>query len=99
MKGSSNRVLLKARQTIRTYKILLHINGLSLRTIARLIHVTATAVLKWAKQYTLENHEKPQPKSNTTAVVVELDDVWHYLQRKKQALNLKSILSLCPSTP
>jgi transposase len=67
--------------------ILLYINGLSLRTIARLMHVTATAVLKWVKQYALENYEKPKPQANTTAVVIELDEVWHhYLQRKKTSL-------------
>ncbi|GEM_PF-448366 len=59
-----------------------HINSLSLHTIAQLMHITATAILKWVKQYTLENYEKPKPQTNTT-VVIELDEVWHhYLQRK-----------------
>jgi transposase-like protein len=41
--------------------ILLYVNGLSLRTIARLLHVTATAVLKWVRQYAIENYEKLKP--------------------------------------
>jgi hypothetical protein len=47
------------------------------------MHVTATAVLKWVKQYALENYEKPKPQTNTTTVAIELDEVWHYLKRKK----------------
>ena len=69
-------------QTQKQTAILLYINGLSLRTIARLIHVTATAILKWVKQYTLLNYEKPKPQQ-TTSIVVELDEVWHYLKSKK----------------
>jgi transposase-like protein len=70
-------------QTEKLTAILLYINGLSLRTIARLMHVTATAILKWVRQYALENYEKPKPQTNTTTVAIELDEVWHYLQRKK----------------
>ena len=69
-------------ETQKLTAILLYINGLSLRTIARLIHVTATAVLKWVRQYAHENYEKPKPQQ-TTSVVVELDEVWHYLKLKK----------------
>jgi hypothetical protein len=44
--------------------------------------VTATAVLKWVRQYAIKNYQKPQPPTNTT-VVIELDEVWHYLEMKK----------------
>jgi transposase len=69
-------------ETQKLTAILLYINGLSLRTIARLIRVTATAVLKWVRQYAIENYEKPQPQTNT-AVVIELDEVWRYSESKK----------------
>ena len=51
-----------------------YINELSLRTITRLMSVSATAILKWIKQYTLENYKKPKPQTNTT-VAIELDEV------------------------
>ena len=70
-------------QTEKLTAVLLYINGLSLRTIAQLMHVTATAILKWVRQYTLENYEKTKPQNNTTAVVIEINEVWHYLKRKK----------------
>jgi len=47
------------------------------------MHVSATAVLKWVRQYALGNYEKPKPQSNTAVVVIELDEVWHCLKRKK----------------
>jgi transposase len=74
--------------------ILLYINGLSLRTIARLIHVTATAVLKWVRQYAIENYEKLKPQQNTS-IVIELDEVWHYLKSKKTSFGFgKHIVAL-----
>ena len=82
-------------ETQKLTTILLYINGLSLRTIARLIHVTATAVLKWVRQYTLETYEKPKPQQNTTTIVTELDEVWHYLKSKKTSFGFgKHIVAL-----
>jgi tRNA(His) 5'-end guanylyltransferase len=47
--------------------------------------VTATAVLKWVRQYALLNYEKPKPQQ-TTSVAIELDEVRHYLKSKKNKL-------------
>jgi hypothetical protein len=59
------------------------------------MQVTATAVLKWVKQYALENYEKLQPQTTTSAVVITLDEVWHYLQRKKTSFGFgKHIVAL-----
>ena len=77
--------------------VLLYINGLSLRTIARLMHVSATAVLKWVRQYALGNYEKPKPQSNTAVVVIELDEVWHCLKRKKISFGFGKHLVALPT--
>lgn len=60
---------------------LLYINGLSLRTIAKLLHTSATSVLSWVRKFALQNYEKPKPDSE--AVVVQLDEMWHFLHLKK----------------
>ena len=60
---------------------LLYISGLSLRTIARLLHTSATSVLSWVRKFALDNYEKPQP--NSEAVIVQLDEMWHFLHLKK----------------
>jgi transposase-like protein len=82
-------------ETKKLTAILLYINGLSLRTIAQLLQVTATAILKWVRQYALLNYEKPQLQQNTTAIVIELDEVWHYLKSKKTSFGFgKHIVAL-----
>ena len=55
---------------------LLYINGLSLRTIARLLHTSATKCAKLGKKICTRNYEKPQPSSE--AVVIQLDEMWHF---------------------
>ena len=59
----------------------MYINGLSLRTIARLLHTSATSVLSWVRKFALENYEKLQTSSE--AVVIQLDEMWHFLNLKK----------------
>jgi len=60
---------------------LLYMSGLSLRTIARLLNTSATSVLSWVRKFALQHYEKPQPISDT--VVIQLDEMWHFLRLKK----------------
>jgi len=62
--------------------IWLYCHGLSLRTIAKFFKVTAASVLKWVRTYARDNYEKPAPQSD--AVIVELDEMWHFLFSKKE---------------
>jgi len=72
-KGKSKEVKLTA--------VLLYINGLSLRTIGKLFNVSGVAVLNWVRKYALQNYEKPKPAGE--AVIIELDEMWHFLNLKK----------------
>lgn len=47
---------------------LLYINGLLLRTIARLLNTSATSILSWVKKFALQNYDKPQPDSETVII-------------------------------
>lgn len=60
--------------------VTLYTLGLSIRAIARLIGVSPTAVLKWIKTFAKTHYEKPAPGD---AIIVELDELWHYLGSKK----------------
>ena len=60
--------------------VTLYTIGLSIRAIARLIGVFPTAVLKWIKTFAKTHYEKPAPGD---AIIVELDEMWHYLGSKK----------------
>ena len=64
----------------RAMAVTLYTLGLSIRAIARLIGVSPTAVLKWIKTFAKTHYEKPAPGD---AIIVELDEMWHYLGSKK----------------
>ena len=63
--------------------------GLSFRTIAKLLYVHNTTVMRWIRQYAKEHYEKPLVKGE---IVVELDEMWHFIQSKKAMLDLESLL-------
>ena len=58
-----------------------YINGLSFRTIAGLLNTSAASILRWVRKFALQHYEKPQPTSE--AVVIQLDEMWHFLHLKK----------------
>jgi len=60
--------------------IILYVNGLSFRSIAKIVKVSHKAVYDWVKAFGIETYEKPKPSG---AVVVELDEMWHFLNAKK----------------
>ena len=60
--------------------IILYVNGLSFRAIANIVKVSHKAVYDWVRGFGIETYEKPRP---TGEVVIELDEMWHFLNRKK----------------
>ena len=68
--------------------ITLYTLGLSMRAIAKLFDVSATSILRWIRDFAKANYEKPAPGD---AILVELDEVWHYLKSKKQTLDMESL--------
>ena len=59
----------------------LYLHGLSFRTIAKLFKVTHKTIYDWVKMYAFFNYTKPKPQGE--AVIVELDEMWHFLHSKK----------------
>ena len=59
----------------------LYTHGLSFRTIAKLFKVNVRSVFVWIKTFMQKHYIKPQPSSD--CVIVELDEMWHYLHSKK----------------
>ena len=53
--------------------------GLSFNAVAHLLGTTAPSVLRWVCRYVDQYCSKPPPGD---AVVIELDEMWHFLQRK-----------------
>ena len=61
----------------------LYIHGLSMRSIGKILNVSTTSVLRWIRKFAKETYEKPEPGD---AILVELDEMWHFLNSKKNKL-------------
>ena len=69
-------------------------HGLSFRTIAKLFKVSVKAVFDWVRIYARSNYIKPEPQGE--AVIVELDEMWHYLHSKKHKSGFGKLIAAIP---
>lgn len=69
----------KSLETVHT-AVILHLFGLSMNAIGRLLKVSTPAVLYWIRNTARQLAHKPRPGGET--VVLELDEMWHYLEKK-----------------
>jgi hypothetical protein len=51
-----------------------------MNAIGRMLKVEPSTVLYWVRNFALKNYEKPTPQGE---VVIELDEMWHFLRSKK----------------
>ena len=70
----------RASNKIKMQAVALYCAGLSFRTIARFLNYSNVAVLLWVRAFAKEHYQKPIPKGE---IVIELDEMWHFLQSKK----------------
>ncbi len=66
----------------KTLAVLLYCHGISMNAISKLFQVSATAVLKWIRTSVQKLASKPT-LSPGTRVVLDLDEMWHYIGKKK----------------
>ena len=64
---------------IKVTAVLLYLSGLSMDRTARLLGVSTPSVMAWVEQLAKAYAQKPEPEGR--ALVVELDEVWHYQKR------------------
>ena len=60
--------------------VLLYVSGLSMNRTAKLLGVSTPSVQAWIEQFALAHAQKPEPEGR--ALVIELDEMWHYLKKK-----------------
>lgn len=60
--------------------VLMYLSGMSMNAAAQILGVSAQSVLNWVREFGEANYEKPVPES---AIVIELDELWHFIQSKK----------------
>src|SRR3954463_2618155 len=56
---------------------LLYVSGLSMNRTAKLLGVPTPTIQAWLEQVAAVSAQKPAPEAR--AVVIELDEMWHYL--------------------
>ena len=71
--GSGKPLALKAAA------VLLYVSGLSMNRTAKLLGVSTPTVQAWLEQFAAAYAQKPEPEGR--AVVIELDEIWHYLKK------------------
>ena len=69
--------------------VLLYIGGLSMSRTAKLLGVSTPTIQVWLEQFAAAYAQKPEPEGR--AVVIELDEMWHYLEKVRTALGLEGV--------
>src|SRR3954452_20202639 len=59
--------------------VLLYVSGLSMNRTAQLLGVSPPPIQAWLEQLAAAYAHKPEPEGR--AVVIELDEMWHYLKK------------------
>ena len=70
--------------------VLWYLSGVSMNRIAFLLRVSAQSILNWIRVFAKAHYEKPEPTGKT--LVLELDEMWHYVNKKRQKLWIWKVL-------
>jgi transposase len=63
--------------------VLLYVSGLSMNRTAKLVGVSTPSVQAWLEQFARAHAPRPEPQGR--AVVIELDEMWHYLKKSPRS--------------
>src|SRR5688500_4445718 len=55
---------------------------LSMNAIAKQLGVSTPSILNWIRAHAATHAPRPQPEPGENVVVMELDELWHFLQKK-----------------
>src|SRR5215210_3526866 len=69
--------------------VLLYVSGLSMNRTAQLLGVSTPTIQAWLEQFAQAYAQKPEPEGR--AVVIELDEMWHYLKKVRAGLDLEGL--------
>jgi IS1 family transposase/transposase-like protein len=69
---------------LKAVAVLLYVSGLSMNRTAKLLGVSTPTIQAWLEQFAQAYAQKPEPEGR--AVVIELDEMWHYLKKQSEPL-------------
>jgi len=58
------------------------------------VNVNVRSVFNWVKAYAKANYVKPIPESD--GVIIELDEMWHFIQSKKLLSGYGRLIAVIP---
>jgi transposase len=61
--------------------VLLYTMGLSMNAIGKMLGVSTPSILNWIRAHAVTHAPRPQPEPGQAVVVMELDELWHFLQK------------------
>ena len=67
---------------LKAFSYLLYLEGLGFRAIGRLLNVSNVTVLRWIRALSKEYEIKKETSTRYTSVI-EIDEMWHYIGKKK----------------
>ena len=67
-------------EAVKGEAVALYCTGLLLNAIGKRLGVSAQSVMRWVRDHARDRCPKPEPAGD--AAVVELDEVWHFVQKK-----------------
>jgi transposase len=62
-----------------------------MNAIAKILRASPSTILQWIRDFANQHAQPPEPQTDT--VVLELDEMWHYLKKKAETLDLESFVS------
>ena len=62
--------------------VFLYCHGLSMNAIAKILRASPSTILRWIRHFGIQHAHPPGPQ--TDAVMLELDEMWHYLKKKQK---------------
>jgi transposase-like protein len=65
---------------MKTTAVELYCTGLSLSAIGKRLGVSAQSVMRWVRDHARRHCPKPRPAGRAT--VVEIDEIWHFVQKR-----------------
>ena len=63
--------------------VLLYVSGLSMNRTAKLVGVSTPTVQAWIEPFAKAHAPRPEPQQQGRALVIELDEMWHYLKKSR----------------
>jgi len=63
--------------------VLLYTLGLSMNAMGKWLGVSTPSILNWIRAHATSHTPRPQPEPGEDVVVMELDELWHFIKKKR----------------